>query len=109
MVLLMPLQLVLLPLQLVLLPLQLVLLPLQLVLLPARLQHKTSEELEIMRYANKVAGAAHVEMMQAAQAGMMEYQLESVFMSRWGGTGWLAGWPAGWLARTAAAACHDLT
>jgi hypothetical protein len=36
-----------------------------------------------MRYANKIAAAAHVEMMRAARPDMMEYQLEAAFMSRW--------------------------
>ncbi|KAK9798996.1 hypothetical protein WJX73_000520 [Symbiochloris irregularis] len=48
------------------------------------LQHaravKTSEEIAIMRFANEIASSAHVEVMQACKPGMMEYQLEAIFL-----------------------------
>lgn len=47
---------------------------------PPPLQHKTPEETEIMRYACAAASRAHVEVMRAAKAGLMEYQLESKYL-----------------------------
>ncbi|PSC76780.1 xaa-Pro dipeptidase isoform X1 [Micractinium conductrix] len=41
---------------------------------------KTAMELEIMRYACKVASAAHVAVMQAAKPGMWEFELESLYL-----------------------------
>ncbi|KAL3130945.1 hypothetical protein ABBQ38_000268 [Trebouxia sp. C0009 RCD-2024] len=41
---------------------------------------KTPEELEVMHYANQVASAAHVQVMQQIKPHMMEYAAESVFM-----------------------------
>ncbi|KAL3139068.1 hypothetical protein ABBQ32_005865 [Trebouxia sp. C0010 RCD-2024] len=44
------------------------------------MQRKTAEELEVMHYANQVASAAHVQVMQQIKPHMMEYAAESVFM-----------------------------
>ncbi|KAF5833683.1 Xaa-Pro dipeptidase (X-Pro dipeptidase) [Dunaliella salina] len=41
---------------------------------------KTPEEAACLRYANQVGSGGHVAMMRAAKPGMMEYQLESVFL-----------------------------
>eukprot|EP00249_Psilotum_nudum_P008075 c21027_g1_i1 orf=409-1881(-) len=41
---------------------------------------KSHFEVELLRYANKISSAAHVEVMQAAKSGMTEYQLESIFL-----------------------------
>lgn len=41
---------------------------------------KTQEELAVMQYANDIASAAHVELLRYAKPGMMEYQLESIFL-----------------------------
>ena len=41
---------------------------------------KTAAEVEVMRYVNWVSSMAHAEVMRAARPGMMEYQLESLFM-----------------------------
>ncbi|KAA6426409.1 MAG: xaa-Pro dipeptidase [Trebouxia sp. A1-2] len=41
---------------------------------------KTQEELEVMHYANQVASAAHVQVMQQIKPHMMEYAAESIFM-----------------------------
>lgn len=40
---------------------------------------KTEEELKVMKYANQVASAAHVELMRKCRPGLMEYALESIF------------------------------
>ena len=41
---------------------------------------KSQAEVEVMRYVNWVSSMAHAEVMRAARPGMMEYQLESLFM-----------------------------
>jgi Xaa-Pro dipeptidase len=41
---------------------------------------KSAAEVEVMRYANWVSSAAHCEVMRSAKLGMMEYQLESLFL-----------------------------
>lgn len=41
---------------------------------------KSSIEIEIMRYVNKVSSEAHKKVMKACRPGMMEYQLESLFL-----------------------------
>ncbi|KAK9848336.1 hypothetical protein WJX84_000611 [Apatococcus fuscideae] len=41
---------------------------------------KTPEELAVLKYANKIGSAAHVEVMRQCQPGMMEYGLESTFL-----------------------------
>lgn len=33
-----------------------------------------------MRYANEIGSAAHLEVMRKAKPGLMEYQLESLFL-----------------------------
>eukprot|EP00192_Tetraselmis_astigmatica_P004654 CAMPEP_0117698338 /NCGR_PEP_ID=MMETSP0804-20121206/29707_1 /TAXON_ID=1074897 /ORGANISM="Tetraselmis astigmatica, Strain CCMP880" /LENGTH=495 /DNA_ID=CAMNT_0005512645 /DNA_START=73 /DNA_END=1560 /DNA_ORIENTATION=- len=43
--------------------------------------HKTPLEIQAMKYANDIASAGHVEIMRQCSAGMMEYQLEAVFLS----------------------------
>jgi Xaa-Pro dipeptidase len=40
---------------------------------------KSAAEVEILRFANKIASAAHREVMRHCKPGMMEYQLESIF------------------------------
>lgn len=40
---------------------------------------KTDAELEVMRYASKIAAAAHMEVMKKIHANMYEYQMESLF------------------------------
>ena len=45
------------------------------------IQRKLPEEIEIIRYANRIGSQAHVEVMRAARPGAMEYQLESTFLS----------------------------
>jgi len=40
---------------------------------------KTEEELKVLRYANQVASAAHVELMRKCRPGLMEYAMESIF------------------------------
>lgn len=40
---------------------------------------KTPQEIEIMRYTNKVSSEAHIEVMKSIRPGMTEYQLESIF------------------------------
>jgi Xaa-Pro dipeptidase len=49
------------------------------VLAEARVK-KNTLEIELMRYVNYVSSMAHVEVMRAAKTGMMEYQLESLFL-----------------------------
>mmetsp|Transcript_4301 Transcript_4301/g.4743 ORF Transcript_4301/g.4743 Transcript_4301/m.4743 type:complete len:562 (-) Transcript_4301:266-1951(-) len=41
--------------------------------------YKTDAEVEVMRYTHWVSSMAHVEVMRSCKAGMMEYQLESLF------------------------------
>lgn len=41
---------------------------------------KTVEELAILQYCNDIASAAHIELLRYAKPGMMEYQLESIFL-----------------------------
>lgn len=41
---------------------------------------KTADELEVLRYANKISSAAHREIMKKVRPGMKEYQLESEFL-----------------------------
>jgi len=41
--------------------------------------HKTAQEVEVLRYTNKISSRAHVEVMRAVKPGMKEYQLESLF------------------------------
>jgi len=41
--------------------------------------YKTAAEVEVMRYTHWVSSMAHVEVMRSCRAGMMEYQLESLF------------------------------
>jgi len=40
---------------------------------------KTDAELEVLRYASKIASAAHMEVMKNIHANMYEYQMESLF------------------------------
>ena len=40
---------------------------------------KTPREQEVLKYANKIASMAHVEVIKSIKPGMMEYQLESLF------------------------------
>ncbi|CAL5223649.1 g6193 [Coccomyxa viridis] len=42
---------------------------------------KTREELEIMQYANDIASAGHVKVMQSCKPGLMEYHLETTFLN----------------------------
>ena len=44
-------------------------------------QKKLPEEIEIIRYANRIGSQAHVEVMRTARPGDMEYRLESTFLS----------------------------
>jgi Xaa-Pro dipeptidase len=41
---------------------------------------KTPEELNLLRYVNKISSDAHKTVMRAARPGMMEYELESIFL-----------------------------
>eukprot|EP00124_Ichthyophonus_hoferi_P005878 Ihof_evm1s1015 gene=Ihof_evmTU1s1015 len=41
---------------------------------------KSETELELMRWVNSVSSKAHIEVMKAIQPGMMEYELESLFL-----------------------------
>lgn len=43
--------------------------------------HKNEEELRLMRSVNRVAADAHIEVMRKAKPGMLEYQLESIFLA----------------------------
>ncbi len=49
--------------------------------LPAIAQHKSAEEIEILRYVNRIGSQGHVAMMRAARPGVMEYQLEAAFLA----------------------------
>lgn len=40
---------------------------------------KTEEELEVLRYINKISSEAHCKVMSAIKPGMMEYQMEALF------------------------------
>jgi len=40
---------------------------------------KSPQEIEIIRYANRISSAAHKEVMRQCKPGMMEYQLEAIF------------------------------
>eukprot|EP00956_Cyclotella_meneghiniana_P022983 scaffold44096_cov82-Cyclotella_meneghiniana.AAC.4 len=42
--------------------------------------HKTPAEISLMQYTNYISSLAHVDVMRKARPGMMEYQLESLFM-----------------------------
>ena len=42
--------------------------------------YKSTEEIDLMRYTHYLSSMAHVEVMRTAKPGMMEYQLESLFM-----------------------------
>ncbi|GFR50246.1 hypothetical protein Agub_g12432, partial [Astrephomene gubernaculifera] len=41
---------------------------------------KIPEEIEIIRYVNKIGSEGHIAMMRACRPGVMEYQLESTFL-----------------------------
>lgn len=41
---------------------------------------QTPAEISLMRYTNYISSLAHVDVMRKARPGMMEYQLESLFM-----------------------------
>lgn len=42
---------------------------------------KSPEELEILRYTNKISSEAHKEVMRQIRPGMAEFQLESIFLN----------------------------
>ncbi|CAH8492595.1 unnamed protein product [Dicrocoelium dendriticum] len=42
--------------------------------------HKTSEELEVLRYANRISSAAHRHLMRSVKPGMHEFEAESIFL-----------------------------
>lgn len=42
---------------------------------------KTEAELDIIRYTNRISSEAHIEVMKHIKPGMMEYELESVFLN----------------------------
>jgi len=42
---------------------------------------KTPEEIRVLEFANEIASAGHIQMMRECKPGMMEYQLESVFLN----------------------------
>jgi len=41
---------------------------------------KSEEELKVLRYVNKVSSRAHMEVMKKVKPGMMEYQIEALFL-----------------------------
>lgn len=41
---------------------------------------QTPAEISLMQYTNYISSLAHVDVMRKARPGMMEYQLESLFM-----------------------------
>ena len=41
---------------------------------------KTEEELQLMRYINKISSLAHLEVMKRCHPGMKEYELEALFL-----------------------------
>eukprot|EP00898_Chlorokybus_atmophyticus_P006858 jgi/Chlat1/7173/Chrsp57S06838 len=41
---------------------------------------KTAEEIQVMRYVCRISSEAHVSVMRQIQPGMMQYQLESLFL-----------------------------
>lgn len=40
---------------------------------------KTKDELDLLRYVNKMSSLAHIEVMKQIRPGMMEYEMESLF------------------------------
>ncbi len=41
---------------------------------------KSSDEIALLRWVNEVSSAAHIEVMRQARPGLLEYQLEAVFL-----------------------------
>lgn len=42
--------------------------------------HKSEDEIEVLRYVNGIASAAHIEVMRRCKPGITEYQLEAAFL-----------------------------